>query len=126
MKRLWIATAILFLILFGTLYNSFYLSQLIDGYELRLNAAHELAKQGAWHNAGQLTRQVLQDWEKRSFYLHVLLQHANIDNINLSFQEVLEYLSIQEADQYTAANARLITQLGLLAEAELLTLRNIL
>jgi len=126
MKRLWISICILFLILAGTLANSFYLSHIINGYELRLNTAHDLAKQGAWANAAQLTRQVFQDWEQRSFYFHALMRHTDTDQVLLSFQEVLEYLTLKETDQYTAANARLIAQLGLLAEMELLTLQNVL
>ena len=44
----------------------------------------------------------------------------------LTFREVQEYLTLQEMDQYTAANARLITQLRLLAETEQLSLKNVL
>lgn len=126
MKRLWIAVCILLLILGGTVGNSIYLSRIIGSYHLRLNTARELAGQGAWENAEQLTRQVFSDWEGRSFYFHVLMRHMDTDQVLLTFQEVLEYLTLQETDQYTAANARLIAQLDLLAEMEHPTLKNIL
>ena len=126
MKRLWISVVILSLILLGTLGNSFYLSGIIDRYELRLSAAQEFAEQGAWSNATLLTQQVMEDWDNRTFYFHVLMRHTDTDEVYLTFREVQEYLRIAEYDQYTAANARLITQLGLLAEMEQPTLKNIL
>ena len=126
MKRLWIALCILILILGGTLGNSLFLSHITDGYGLRLSTAQELAVQGAWTNAAHLTQQVYEDWERRSFYFHVLLRHTDTDAVMLAFREVQEYLTLQETDQYTAANARLIAQLGLLGEMEQLNLKNVL
>ena len=125
MKRLWIALALLAFLLASTLANSFYLTRIIDGYELRLSTAQALAAQGVWTNASQLTQQVFHDWESRSFYFHILIRHTDTDAIHLAFREVQEYLILQETDQYTAANARLITQLSLLAEMEQLTLENV-
>jgi len=55
-----------------------------------------------------------------------MLPHRDIDEIHLTFQEVEEYLKLEESDQYNAANAKLIAQLGLLAEMEQLNLKNIL
>lgn len=126
MKRLWIALALLAFLLASTLANSVYLSRIIDGYELRLSTAQTLAAQGAWTNASQLTRQVFRDWEERSFYFHILIRHTDTDAVYLAFREVQEYLTLEETDQYTAANARLIAQLSLLAEMEQLTLKNVL
>ena len=48
------------------------------------------------------------------------------DRIYTGFQEVLEFLTCQEAGEYSAANARLMTQISLLYEAEQFTLKNVL
>lgn len=126
MRRLWIAAAILLVMLVSTLGNSFYLNQLMDGYKQHLTSAHQSAVQGSWDNAAQLTEQVEEDWQEHDFYLHVMLPHKDIDAIHLTFREVREYLELEETDQYTAANARLIAQLGLLGEMEQLNVKNIL
>lgn len=39
---------------------------------------------------------------------------------------MLEFLTCQEAGEYSAANARLMTQISLLYEAEQFTLKNVL
>lgn len=126
MKHLWIAAAILVALLGGTLGNSFYLGGIIDSYEQQLTQAQQLAARGAWDESEQITQQVYADWEGHDFYFHSLLRHVDIDEVRLTFHEVQEYLKLEETDQYNAANAKLITQLGLLAEMEQLTLKNIL
>ena len=126
MKRLWISIVILFAMLGSTLGNSWYLNKLISGFEQKLTAAHELSARDHWDTARTLTQQVTEHWQAHDFYLHVMLPHRDIDEIHLIFQEVDEYLKLEEADQYNAANAKLIAQLELLAEMEQLNLKNIL
>lgn len=126
MKRLWIAVAILLVMLGSTLANSYCLNNIIDGYTQQLTEAHRLAEADNWEAASQLTAQVTERWHEHDFYFHVMLPHRDIDDIHLTFQEVEEYLKLEESDQYNAANAKLIAQLGLLAEMEQLNLKNIL
>ena len=126
MKRLWISVAILFVMLGATLANSWFLNNLISGFTQNLTSAHQLAAQDHWSTAREITQQVAEHWQEHDFYLHVMLPHRDIDDIHLTFQEVEEYLELVETDQYNAANAKLIAQLGLLAEMEQLNLKNIL
>lgn len=126
MKRLWISAAILLTMLGATLGNSWYLNRLIAEFDRELTRAHQLSVQNDWSAARQITEQVADHWQKHDFYFHVMLPHEDIDDIHLTFQEVEEYLELEEADQYNAASAKLITQLGLLAEMEQLNVKNIL
>lgn len=126
MKRLVIAAALLLAVLGATVFHSQYLTKLTDGYCEQLKQAAVLADGDNWPRALALTEQTLSAWEKHDFYLHTLLRHVDIDAIRLTFHEVVEYLRLAEPDQYTAANAKLITQLELLAEAERLDLKNVL
>ena len=73
-----------------------------------------------------MTRQVYEDWQSHHFYFHTLMRHSDTDQILRGFRQVLEYLSLQEPDQYNAANADLMAQLELLAEMEQPTLTNVL
>ena len=126
MKRLWISAAVLLVILGSTLANSFFLTRIVTEYTDRLTEAHRLAEAASWTEASALTKQVTDRWHEHDFYFHVMLPHRDIDEIHLTFQEVEEYLQLEEADQYNAANAKLIAQLGLLAEMEQLNWKNVL
>ena len=126
MKRLWIATALLLVLLGSTLANSWYLERLITDLGRQLVRAQLQADENNWAQAQKLTKQVTEHWQKHDFYFHIMLPHDDIDDIHLTFREVQEYLLLQETDQYNAANAKLIAQLGLLAEMEQLNVKNIL
>ena len=126
MKRLWIAAALLLALLLGTVGNAWYLDGLSRSYQEQLTAAQEMAEGGGWEEARRLTDQVYQDWQSHHFYLHTVMRHSDTDQILRSFQCVLQYLDIRELDQYTAANADLVSQIRLLAEMEQASLVNVL
>ena len=102
MKRLWIA-ALLLAVLFGaTLCNNLYLR----GFTGALNTLLEQAEARAETGTGRshvLTEQALTQWQSRDSYLHILLRHSDTDQIYTGFQEVLEFLTCQEAGEYSAA-----------------------
>lgn len=126
MKRLTVALLLLATVLGATIFHSRYLDRLTGGFCEQLQQAAALADRENWSQALSLTEQTLAEWELQDFYLHVMLRHTDIDAIRQTFHEVIESLRLAEPDQYTAANAKLITQLELLAEAEQLTVKNIL
>ena len=126
MKRLWIAAALLIGLFSAMLYNSWYLGRFADEVSQLLTHAETQAEQGAWEQAEALTRQAYDLWESRDTYLHIMLRHADTDQIYAGFREVLEFITCREDGEYSAANARLITQIELLQEAEQLTLKNVL
>ena len=126
MKRLYIAAALLALLLGASLANAWYVQGMADGMRDRLEQAQALTRQGDWERAEALTRQTYQDWQDRRFYFHTLMRHSDIDQVLRAFRQVLEYVQLREPDQYNAANADLITQLELLAEMEQATIVNVL
>lgn len=126
MKRLWIALALMGAILGGTLAHTWSLQGFTDTLTGQLEEAQTLARADGWDQARTLTEQSLHTWRERDVYLHVLLRHADTDQIYASFQEVLALLESGEYGEYAAANARLITQIDLLSEAEQLNLKNVM
>ena len=126
MKRLWIACAILAMLLAATLWNAGRLERFTASLTDLLEQAEAQAEGEAWREAYALTRLAYDRWESRSTSLHITLRHSDTDDIQTGFQEVLEFLQCQEAGEYSAANARLIARLELLSEAEQLSLENIL
>ena len=126
MKRLWIAAALLLFLLGASLTNAWYAQNVTDGMRQRLREAQTLAEQGEWSRAESLTRQAYEDWQGRRFYFHPTMRHSDTDQVLRDFRSVLEYLQLQEPDQYNAANADLMAQLELLAEMEQPTVVNVL
>ena len=125
MKRFWIALLLLGAIFTGTLFHIRSLHGFTDTLSALLEQADELAAAEQWDQARDLTVQAKDTWGDRDVYLHVLLRHADTDSIYAGFQETLALLDSQEDGEYAAANARLVTQIQLLYEAEQLTLKNI-
>ena len=123
MRRLWIAAGLLLALLGASLGNAQYAKRLTDGMREQL---YQARVQAEWGRAEALTRQVYEDWQSRHFYLHTTMRHSDTDQVLRGFRTVLEYVRLQEPDQYNAANADLIAQLELLAEMEQPTLTNVL
>ena len=92
----------------------------------QLEQAQLLATLGDWEQARVKTRSALEGWESHRLYLHALLRHSDTDQIHRTFRAVLQYLSLEEMDQYAAANIDLIAQLRLLSEMERPSLENLL
>lgn len=126
MKQMWIALCILGLLFAGTLVHSFYIEGFVQELTATLEQAEAQAEQGSWDRAAQLTQTARDSWEKRLFYLHITLRHSDTDGVYTGFREVAEFIQCRESGEYSAANAHLIANLELLAEAEQFTLENIL
>ena len=126
MKRLWIAAALLAFLLGASLANAWYSQSLTGDMTDRLRQAQSLAEGENWDQAEAVTRQVYEDWQDHHFYLHTLMRHSDTDQVLRAFRTVLEYLRLQEPDQYNAANADLMAQLELLAEMEQASVVNVL
>lgn len=126
MRRLWISVGLLLLLLGGSLFNAWYAKELTDAMGEQLRLAQQMTETGRWEQALALTQEVYDQWESRHFYLHSTMRHSDTDQILRGFRTVIEYLRLQEPDQYNAANADLITQLELLAEMEQPSVVNVL
>ena len=126
MKRLYIAAALLVFLMAVSLTNAWYAQQLTGGMREQLVQAQLSAEQGDWDRAESVTRQAYEDWQGHHFYFHTLMRHSDTDQVLRAFRTVLEYLQLQEPDQYNAANADLMAQLELLAEMEQATVVNVL
>lgn len=118
MKRFWFAFALLAAMLGASLVNASYLNEFSESLTARLEAAEEMAERGAWDQAATITEQCLEDWNSRHAYLHIIARHDDTDAILISFRSVLQYLKLQQMDEYAAANLQLITQIDLLAGVE--------
>lgn len=125
-KQLAAAMALLIVLLGCSLGNAWYAQRLTEAIAKPLEQAQHLARADRWEEAAKLTQESYDNWNGHHFYLHAVLRHSDTDQILRSFRAALEYLKLEELDQYAAANADLLAQLELLAEMEQAALVNVL
>ena len=127
MKMLWVSLGLIALLAVLCGVHTVYLSRFTDELTGLLTQAQEQVDQEDWEGAFQLTRQAKEQWVGNDGYLHITLRHTDIDAILVSFDEALAFLQGKEhqSAEYAAVNAKLLTQLALLLEAELPTLTNV-
>ena len=127
MRRLWISVAVLALLFCLTMLNSRYLDSYTKELTTLLRQAELCAADGDWDAAADKTEAALDSWKNQETYLHMVLQHRDTDEVLLAFQEVQQLISHQEdGGEYSASNARLITQIELLHEMEQLNWKNLI
>ena len=127
MKRLWVSLGLIAVLAALCGVHTVYLSRFTDELTGLLTQAQEQVDREDWEGAFQLTRQAKEQWVGNDGYLHITLRHTDIDAILVSFDEALAFLQGKEhqSAEYAAVNAKLLTQLALLLEAELPTLTNV-
>ena len=128
MKRLYVSLGLIALMAALSGLHIWRLSGLVEELTGLLTQAQEQGELENWEEAARLTRRAQDRWADQDGYLHFTLRHADTDAIQISMEEVLAFLEGGEKQpaEYAAVNARLLTQLGLLAEAELPSLTNLL
>ena len=126
MKRFWTAVLILLLLLSASLWNGWYVNRFGQQAAQQLEQAQEMAKQDRWEQADELTKTVFQQLNAKKFYFHAVMRHQETDEILRTFHQVLQYIALNEMDQYAAANTDLAIQLQLLGEMESAALENVL
>lgn len=128
MKRLYVSLGLILLLAALSGAHAACLTRFTGQLTGLLTQAQAQVDEGDWPQAARLTRQARARWMDWNGYLHFTLRHADTDAVQISFDEALAFLEGDERQpsEYAAVNARLITQLELLSEAELPTLTNLL
>lgn len=128
MKRLYLSLALVVLLAILSGLHIWHLSRFTGQLSELLTQAQQQAEQQNWQQAARLTHQAKERWTAHEGYLHTTLRHTDINAILVSMDEALAFLEAEEKQsaEYAAVNARLLTQIGLLLEAELPTLTNLL
>lgn len=126
MKRVWIACAILLAIFSATILHGVHIASFTRELTTLLESAEASAEAEDWDRAAELTQTAWDKWDQKALYLHVTLHHDETDQIYTGLREVTEFIQCREGGEYSAANARLIANLELMAEAEQLNVKNIL
>ena len=126
MKAFRIAILVLVLLMAVSLVNSAYLTRRCDEWTTRLNAVTDAAGNGDWDTARQTVDALDNDWQAKQSYLHITLQHEEINTADTLLQQCVLFVDIQDIDSLFDAALQLSLQWDHLAEMEQLSIKSVL
>lgn len=122
MKPLWIALAILAVMVGLLELNAHHLKEITEPLAASVHEAAQAAKEEDLEKAKTLSTQAREEWEKHIDRLRLVQNHANVNEIALLLEEALAYLDCGDIGEYTAIStraARAMEELGGMEEVSL-------
>ena len=126
MKALRAAILVLVLLMAVSLVNSAYLTARCDDWTNRLNAVTAAAEGGDWDKAAREMAALSADWQKKQSYLHITLQHEEINEADTLLHQCALSVDTQDNDSLSDTAVQLALQFDRLAEMEQLSIKNVL
>ena len=126
MKSLWIPLLTLAALLAAALWTGTYISGETERWSEILQQADSLAGEGRWEEAEKTIQQGYDDWDSRQTFLHIVMEHEELDEAESLFASAFAACSLQDAPDFHATLAQLISQMSLLAETQQVSIKNIL
>jgi signal transduction histidine kinase len=117
---------ILFLIISGSVTSYNYISSTSRNLVSQLQNAEKAIQNQKWAVAQGQLEQIQNNWHKTKYWWTILLNHHEIDNIELSSQRLKQYLMNQDKTLSLAEISALEMLYEHIADTEALTIENIL
>jgi len=123
----WLAPLLVLALLLGaSLWNAYSVAQSVEDWCAALETARGAAEAEDWDAARETLDRVYDSWNARQTYFHIMVEHAELDAAEALFAVSRSYAEAEEAAEFRANTADLLTQLTLLREMEAVSIRNIL
>ena len=126
MKSLFIPILVLAAVLAAALWTGNYISGETARWSDTLRQADTLAAQERWEEAENAIQQGYDDWNSRQTFLHIVMEHEELDEAESLFAAAFAACSLRDAPDFQATLAQLISQMSLLAETQQVSIKNIL
>lgn len=117
---------ILFLIISGSVTSYNYISSTSRNMVSQLENAEKAIENQKWNTAREQLEQTQTSWHKTKYWWTILLNHHEIDNIELSSKRLEQYLLTQDKTLSLAEISALVMLYEHIADTEALTIENIL
>ena len=125
-KPFFIACLILVSLFAAGLMNAQTVSRLGDSIETQLSYSQSSAKSGQWEEVGDTLHDVAELWQEHKTFLHVTLDHREIEETEALFAEIRQYAAQEDIRKYCTSAERLAVQLEHLKESQRISIKNIL
>ena len=126
MKALRVAIITLVLLMVAGLANSAYLTARCDEWTARLDAVTAAVSVSDWEGAAEKMSLLQRDWQQHQSYLHITLQHEEINEADTLLHQCALYVAQQDSDALSDAAVQLALEFDRLAELEQLSIKNVL
>ena len=124
-KPLLIACLTLASLFIASAMNCRTVSALSDTIGQQLAISQAAAENGQWSEAEDALVQAGELWHSHNTYLHITVNHAEIDEAETLFAQMQEYAQKQDLAQYCTTAEQLTLQLQQLKETQQLSIKNI-
>ena len=123
----WLSPLLVLALLLGaSLWNARTVAQSVEDWCAALETALPAAEAEDWDTVRETLDRVYDAWNARQTYFHVMVEHSELDAAEALFAVSRSYAESEEAAEFRANIADLLTQLTLLREMEAVSIRNIL
>lgn len=123
----WLAPLLALALLLGaSLWNARTVAQSVEDWRAALETTLPAAEAEDWDTVRETLDRVYDAWNARQTYFHIMVEHAELDAAEALFAVSRSYAESEEAAEFRANTADLLTQLTLLREMEAVSIRNIL
>ena len=123
----WLSPLLVLALLLGaSLWNARTVAQSVEDWCAALETALPAAEAEDWDTVRETLDRVYGAWNARQTYFHIMVEHAELDAAEALFAVSRSYAESEEAAEFRANTADLLTQLTLLREMEAVSIRNIL
>lgn len=119
-------TALLAVLLGLALWNSRVMAEKVRALQSQLDQADQLAASQDWSGAANTLNESYRDWSACQTYLHIVTEHDAVDDAETMYHRAAAFAKTKEINEFRAELADLISQLGLLAEMERFSIKNVL
>ena len=126
MKPLYLLLLALAAILVFSLWAGRYVAQRTGTWQEMLDAADDTAQAEQWDEALRQLQETYDNWNSSQTFFHTIMEHEELDEAESLFATVFAACDARDAPDFHAAVAQLDTQLGLLAETQAISVKNIL
>ena len=125
-KPLYLPLLALAVVLAFSLWAGNYVEQRTLMWRGMLSAADDTAQLEQWNEARQQLEQTYTNWNSSQTFFHTIMEHSELDEAESLFATTFAACDAQDAPDFHAAVAQLDSQLGLLAETQAISIKNIL
>lgn len=126
MKALRASILVLVLLMAVSFVNNAYLTRRCNDWTARLTAVTDAAGSGDWDTARQEMTALDNDWQDKLAYLHMTLQHDEINKADTLLHQCLLLIDARNMDDLPNVALQLSLQWDRLAEMEQLSIKNVL
>ena len=121
-----LGAGLLVLLLLLGLLSAWYLNRQSSAMAAALEDSSWLALSGQWENAKEMSASVRQDWEKGWRLRAAFADHANLEEIDGLFREMMIYGAADERTEFSRTSALLAEKMKAMADSARFSWWNVL